>query len=151
MRELLTTNSLHNLDWEARCDCHGIVILIDKGGNEQFVPESLKLVELSDACKLIPAYSFQYAKGIETVIVGKNVVEIGSSAFRGCDALREVYIPASVTTIRPVAAVNSAFYECSSELTVYLEASAVPAEYTEAWNVTSAAGDKVKVVTGVTR
>lgn len=121
------------------------------GGNEQFVPESLKLVDISDACKRIPAYAFQYCRDIVEVRLGGAVTELGVSAFRGCTSLREVYIPASVTIIRPVAEVNSAFYECSSDITIYLEADTVPAAYTDAWCVINASGDKAKVVLGVAK
>ena len=93
------------------------------GGNEQFLPESLKTVVLSDSCTLIPAYSFFGASGIDEVIIGTGVKEIGISAFSGCTSLKGLFIPSTVTYI-PAAAnnYNSPIYNCADGFVIATDA-----------------------------
>ena len=75
--------------------------------------------------------------------------EIGVSAFRGCTALRKVFIAESVVTIQGAAAVNSPFWGCSTELVVTLEAAAVPEGFTSTWLAVDSDGEnKVQLVLG---
>lgn len=83
-------------------------------GNEQYVPESLKVVILSDECTIVPAYSFFGATSIEEVKIGKGVTEIGISAFQGCKSLIGLYIPTTVKDIPASAkSYNSPIYDCN--------------------------------------
>ncbi len=123
------------------------------GGNAQFVPASLKTVELSSACTIIPAYSFFGCEGITEVIIGSGVTEIGISAFQGCTGLKGIYIPANVTLIRAAANnYNSPFYLCGAGFKIYLEADAVPAapNYGAKWNVLDDGGTQAAVSVGKT-
>ena len=121
----------------------------DYGANAQFVPASLKSVELSDACTLIPAYSFYRCTGITEVKIGAGVTEIGSSAFRGCTSMKSIYIPATVTDIPAAAnAYNSPFFE-TEDLVIYLEGS-VQSGYGIAWNIVSSDSTAATVKTGYT-
>lgn len=118
-------------------------------GNELYVPESLKAVELSDACTLIPAYSFYGCANITEVKIGSGVTEIGTSAFRGCTALLGIYIPKNVTLIQSAAHnYNSPFYDLPDSFVIYLEASSVPAEFASKWCVLDAEGNTAKVELG---
>lgn len=121
-------------------------------GNELYVPESLKTVVLSDACTLIPAYSFQGCKNITEIVIGSGVVEIGSSAFRGCTSLKGIYIPENVTLIQSAANnYNSPFFELASDFVIYLGADAVPAGFASKWNVLDSEGNTAKVELGKTQ
>ena len=81
--------------------------------NETYLPESLKVVILSDNCTDIPAYSFFGADSIEEVVIGSGVRTIGISAFQGCVSLIGLYIPAGVTDVPAAAKVyNSPVYGC---------------------------------------
>lgn len=82
-------------------------------GNEQYLPEELKLVVLSEKCTYVPAYAFFGASMIEEVKLSDKVTEIGISAFQGCTSLIGLYIPKSVTDI-PASAnnYNSPIYNC---------------------------------------
>ncbi|MBR2930068.1 MAG: leucine-rich repeat domain-containing protein [Clostridia bacterium] len=104
--------------------------------NETFVPVTLKRVILSDACTLIPAYSFRGCVSLEEVVIGSGVTEIGISAFEKCTSLGAIYIPKTVTSI-PAAAnyYNSPFFDCGESFKIYLEAESVPASgYGAMWN-----------------
>ena len=115
-------------------------------GNVQFVPESLKLVELV-GIRRVPAYSFWGCTSLEEIIVsGGN--EIGISAFRGCSALTKVTIAESVVTIQGAAAINSPFIDCSDDLVIYLEATAVPEGFTSTWTALDTEGKCAEVVLG---
>jgi len=118
-------------------------------GNELYVPESLKAVEISDACKLIPAYSFYGCANITEIKIGSGVTEIGTSAFRGCTALIGIYIPKNVTLIQSAAYnYNSPFYDLPDSFVIYLEASSVPTGFASKWCVLDAEGNTAKVELG---
>ena len=115
-------------------------------GNAQFVPETLKVVELSGV-NVVPAYSFWGCTSIEEVRINSGV-EIGISAFRGCSALTKVTIAESVVTIQGAAAINSPFIDCSDDLVIYLEATAVPEGFTSTWTALDTEGKCAEVVLG---
>ena len=118
--------------------------------NEIYVPVTLERVIISDACTIIPAYSFRSCISIKEIVIGAGVTEIGISAFEKCDSLESIYIPATVTEI-PAAAhyYNSPFFDCQAGFTVYLEAASVPATgYGAAWDYITST-EKVTVVCGV--
>ena len=120
------------------------------GANEYYVPVTLKKVILSDACKLIPAYSFRGCVSLEEVVIGSGVTEIGISAFEKCESLGSIYIPDNVTDI-PAAAnyYNSPFFGCDSEFTIYLEVRVLPTTgYGAVWSLV-AEGKSASIVLGV--
>ena len=120
------------------------------GANEFYVPVTLKRVILSDACKVIPAYSFRGCVSLEEVVIGKGVTEIGISAFEKCDSLGAIYIPANVTDI-PAAAhfYNSPFFGCGENFTIYLETRVLPTTgYGAVWSLVED-GKSASIVLGV--
>ncbi|MGM9971625.1 MAG: leucine-rich repeat domain-containing protein [Anaeroplasmataceae bacterium] len=58
----------------------------------------------------------------------KNLKTIGPKAFQNCPELKEIFIPANVTTIGA-----NAFYGCSN-LVIRLEATEIPSGFDELWN-----------------
>ena len=111
------------------------------GGNEQYVPETLKVVILSDACTIVPAYSFFGASSIEEVKLGKGVTEIGISAFQDCKSLIGLYIPSTVKDI-PASSknYNSPIYDCSETLevgTAIASKDKKPAGWGNRWDILS--------------
>ena len=103
-------------------------------GNEYYVPATLKRVVVTDKCTIIPAYAMYGCSGIEEVVIGAGVKEIGISAFSGCTAMKSLYIPNTVTEIPAAAnAYNSIVYNCSEELVITLGAKSVPDTYGMFW------------------
>ncbi|MBR2343297.1 MAG: leucine-rich repeat protein [Clostridia bacterium] len=91
----------------------------DYVGNVTAVPKTLISVTLSDACTLIPAYSFYGCDSLESVYIGAKTSEIGIAAFSYCTALRKIYIPSTVLTIPAEAYYyNSPFFACSESLVI---------------------------------
>ena len=70
---------------------------------------SIKKVILEDGMTSIPAYLFEYCKGLESFEMPNSITEIGNYAFRGCSGIKELNIPDSVTTIY-----NFAFMDCTA-------------------------------------
>ncbi len=120
-------------------------------GNRQFVPASLKTVDISAACTLIPAYSFYDCEGITEIRIGSGVEEIGSSAFRGCTSLKGIFLPENVDLIRAAANnYNSPFFELADDFVIYLGASSVSSGFASKWNVLDSDGGKARVEVGKT-
>ena len=98
-------DSLQHLIWNARnCGLEFMATL----------PSNLKRLTIGDSTVMIPNSLAKDSK-INKLTLGKSVVRIGMSAFRGCTGLKSVVIPNSVTTIA-----KQAFAECSglNELTL---------------------------------
>lgn len=90
--------------------------------NRRVVPSTLKEIVLSDACKVVPAYAFYGLSGIENVVIGNNVTEIGNYAFKDCSSLTEIFIPGSVVSIPASAQVSAApFYGTSEDMMIVCE------------------------------
>ncbi len=117
--------------------------------NGEYVPASLKTVIFSDNATRVPAYSFWGCSEIEEIVLGRGVSFIGISAFSGCAALINVYIPATVTDI-PAAGYfyNSPFYGCSQELVIVTESSDLAA-FGKYWNNLTETV-KAQIVSGMT-
>ena len=74
----------------------------------------LTTIKLGSGLKTIGICAFVFC-GLESIVIPKNVVSIGSGAFEYCKGLKSVSIPASVKTI-----CSGAFEECTSLETVDL-------------------------------
>ena len=64
---------------------------------------------ISDNCKLICYYTFQFCSSLESITIPEGVTSIGDLAFDGCSSLTSIEIPNSVTNI-----CYYAFSGCSS-------------------------------------
>lgn len=107
-------------------------------GNGYYVPDTLKRVVVSDRCTYIPAYAMYGCASVIDVVIGSGVSEIGISAFAGCESISSLYIPDNVTEIPSSAhEYNSIVYGCADNLTITLEASAVPEGFGTYWNTIS--------------
>ncbi len=108
------------------------------GANSSYVPNTLKTVILSSACKEIKANAFDSCGNIENVVIGKNVTYIALYAFRNCTSLTSVTIPESVTSIpADEYAYNSPFYGCSEDLEITIRRASAPSGYGAYWNAIS--------------
>ncbi len=56
-----------------------------------FYGRDLKVISIGTGMTTVPAYCFQNCDQAETIYLSKNVAEIGSAAFNGSSALKEVY------------------------------------------------------------
>ena len=101
--------------------------------NHLYVPESLKTVTISKYCTRIEADAFAGLTSLERVVMESDgslgVRTISNEAFRGCTALKEVEIAATVVSIPAnTEPSNSPFYGCSEELTLIFHCDKATAE-----------------------
>ena len=76
--------------------------------------------------------AFENNRGIEKVILPKTVRGIGWFAFRGCIALGEVEVPASVSNIE-----YGAFDNCNAKLTFVCQEGSYAEEYAQSYGYTT--------------
>ena len=60
--------------------------------NDEYVPSTLKTVIVEGGSK-IANYAFSGCSSVDTIIIPTSVIEIGKSAFNGCDVLRNITLP----------------------------------------------------------
>ncbi len=94
---------------------------LSAGQNNLYVPDTLKTVTISKSCTRIESGAFMGLTSLERVVMESDgtlgVRTVSNEAFRGCTALREVEIAATVVEIPANAEVsNSPFFGCSEEL-----------------------------------
>ena len=77
---------------------------------------------------------YDYREMITEVIIEDGVTAISERAFYGLENMTKAYIPASVTTIETQYSSDSPFYGCSTDLTIYCEASSKPSGWGKYWN-----------------
>lgn len=68
--------------------------------------------------------AFQNCVNLRQVVLNDGLEYIGSFCFSGCDSLKEIEIPASVTFIH-----NTAFFACAEDLTIIGEAGSYAEQY----------------------
>jgi len=78
-----------------------------------FLPESLQTVILTDECQTVWDNAFLNCSNIKTVFIGNNATSIGNSAFSGCTTLETVSIGNQVMNLGV-----SAFSGCTALKTV---------------------------------
>lgn len=89
---------------------------------DEFVPDTLREIIISDNCTEIPAFAFMKLTSLEKVYIGRSVTKIGNSAFLGCSSLHDVYLPMSVAAIPAGAtAENSPFFGCADDFMIVVE------------------------------
>ena len=72
--------------------------------------------------------AFYGCDNVKTIVIPNSVTSIGGAAFDYCSSLTSIVIPNSVTSIG-----YSAFYNCS-KLTIYCEAESKPSGWDYYWN-----------------
>lgn len=100
-------------------------------GNEAFFNSGLTEIDLKNVVT-IDTYAFGSC-AIKSVKIPRSVKTIGDYAFQGCILLEEVYIPNSVEKAGYAIFHNNTEFEMN-EITVYIEHSALPEEWSEGWN-----------------
>ena len=116
------------------------------GGNAFSGCASLSTIDIPSSVTQIGDGAFAFCSSLETVqigemdsvkntqksktieVLGSDDVTVGARAFYGCEGLKSVFIPRSVTFIG-----DSAFAGCKG-LTIYCEAESQPAGWAEHWN-----------------
>lgn len=63
-------------------------------------------------------YFNNIAENVTTVIVGNGIKKIGSSTFKGCNSLKYIYLPDTITEFN-----NRCFYNCSSITKIHIPSS----------------------------
>ena len=71
--------------------------------------KTITKITFGDACTEIPDFWLQYCDELKEVYCGRNIVRIGTRAFRDCGKLSSFY---SYNTIKTIA--DGAFYSCES-------------------------------------
>ena len=77
--------------------------------NDDFVPESLYEIKLSDACSEIPDRAFADCPYIANFIVPESVEKIGARAFYSCRSIQAIELPNALKTIG-----DDAFFGCDN-------------------------------------
>ncbi|MDE6967314.1 MAG: leucine-rich repeat domain-containing protein, partial [Clostridia bacterium] len=83
--------------------------------SNDYVPESLKSVVLSNKFKTIEYRAFSNCSNIVNITIPTNTTSIGNAAFYKCSSIANITIPNSTTTIG-----SSAFASCSNLTTIHL-------------------------------
>ncbi|MFA6860613.1 MAG: leucine-rich repeat domain-containing protein [Clostridia bacterium] len=76
-------------------------------GDEQEIPSSLKIVNISDGTVAIE-HAFYGCAGLTNITLPTSLTSIGGSTFYGCTGLTNIIIPSGVTSIE-----NSSFENCT--------------------------------------
>ena len=95
---------------------------------------SLKEVVIADGLTQLPAGVFSGCFDLAQVELPDTLTSIGSKAFEECTALKSIFIPDSVTTISASSSGYSPFYNGSSSLQIFCEASSKPTGWGNYWN-----------------
>ncbi len=109
-------------------------------GRQAFLNSNLTSITIPNSVTSIESYAFQSCSNLISVTIGNSVTSIDQQAFYGCKKLTSIYIPSSVTTISATSYYNSPFYNCSSNLKIYCEASSKPNGWGNYWNYYSSSG-----------
>ncbi len=92
-------------------------------------------IEIPNSVTSIGDYAFSDCSGLTgTLAIPDSVTSIGNSAFESCSGLTKIFIPKSVTTIDATSYYKGIFYDCSSNLVIYCEASSKPSGWGTYWN-----------------
>lgn len=75
--------------------------------NQEFVPDSLRVVEIAEGCTRIPDRAFSECYYIMSVMLPETLESIGVRAFYSCRSLTEIDIPDSTRIID-----DDAFFRC---------------------------------------
>ena len=143
-------------------DINGDVVRAETFGNIVYPYQCAympKLVEITipDTVLTLALHSFEADTSLETIILPSELRSIGGSAFKdctsliiedlptnltgiysnafdGCTSLTKMWIPISCSSIYPFSISESPFYNCTSTLHIYCEASSKPAGWSDYWN-----------------
>ena len=74
--------------------------------------------------------AFLNCVNLRQVVLNDGLEYIGSNCFSGCDNLKEIEIPSSVTKIHP-----TAFFSCADDLTIIGEAGSYAEQYAKENNI----------------
>lgn len=86
-----------------------------------------EVVFLGELVTELPEFSFQYMTSLTKITLPSSLTHIGTQAFASDESLEEIIIPLSV-----ISAGNRVFRYCDA-LSIYLEATEVPAAFGEEW------------------
>ena len=110
----------------------------------------LTSIEIPNGVTSIGYSAFEGCSGLTNVTIENSVTSIGAYAFKSCTSLTNVFIPKSVTTIDATSYPKGIFYNCSSNLKIYCEASSKPDGWGTYWNYYDSS-NQLSVTWGVTR
>lgn len=100
-----------NANYESVGDC-----LIDKSSKTLLLGCSNSVIPSDGKVTSIGREAFYGCGGLETLVIGSNVLTVGDGAFAGCSNLTEVTVSANVTSIGA-----NAFFECAMLNSVIFE------------------------------
>ena len=118
-----------NTKYDSRNNCNAI---IETASNTLIV--GCKNTIIPNTVTSIGNSAFGGCSGLTSIEIPNSVTTIGESAFYGCTGLTKIFIPKSVTTISASSVYRSVFYDCSSNLVIYCEASSKPDGWGTYWN-----------------
>ncbi len=92
-------------------DCHF-------GPFDGAIQQNMHFLELGDSVRVIPDYAFYGCLGLDSMLLGRNLIAIGRGAFSNCTNMHfsQIAFPSSLQSIG-----NSAFYNCDNIISVNLD------------------------------
>ena len=127
-------SSVTYIGWEAFMGCNNLTEIIigedeekeeEEEGDEE---EDTRFIQRNRNNMSIGRAAFADLPNTNRIIVSNNVTNIGESTFYRNTTLRNIFIPASVTSMG-----YAAFRNCPA-LTIYLETASIPAGWHANWN-----------------
>ena len=111
---------------------------------------NLTSIEIPNSVTSIGQIAFKGCSNLTSIELPNGITSIEYGTFSGCSGLTKIFIPKSMTEISVSSSYNSPFYNCSSTLKIYCEASEKPSGWVDYWNYYNSS-NQLNVTWGVTR